>query len=269
MAIGAVLIVSAFARMHAQAASARRQSVYLSAGGLQVVISPDVEGLYVWASAGDATRDKERSFGATFDPAQTLAWVASARAFLDRPLGDSDTGSARVSPVLWASEGGSAYVGRRRDRKGWSSQAVFVIQSDSARVKPVAAAVDETTMRQLLDSLEVVSSRSPVPQHPAAHDSAGEGLLYDHDASLKQNNAPPDYPDKEKSERKEGIVLVRFIIGADGRVDLAAIRVLHSSSPGFLDATLEALTKFRFRPATYQGKPARQAVVMPFVFVGR
>jgi TonB family protein len=266
--IGVVLIVFACGRLHGQGVSGR-QSVYLSGKGLQVVMTPDVEGLYLWASSGDAANNKERSYGALFDPAQALTWVASARAFLDTPLGEKDTGSVRISPVLWGSEGGRAYLGKRRDRKGWSDQRVFVIQSDSARVQPVVAAIDEKLMRQVLDSLEFVSGHAPAPQHPAAHDSAGEGLLFDHIASLRPGTEPPSYPESERSERKEGLVLVRFIIGADGRVDLPTITFLHASSPGFLESTLIALTRFRFSPATLRGKPVRQQVVMPFVFANR
>lgn len=267
-AVGAVLIGVAVGRLDGQSAPGR-QSVYLSGKGLQMVMTPDVEGLYLWASSGDAAANKERSYGAMFDPAQTLAWIASARAFLDSQLGEKDTGSVRISPVLWGSEGGRAYLGKRRDRKGWSDQRVFVIQSDSARVPPVVAAIDEKTMRQVLDSLESVSSHAPAPQHAAVHDSVSEGLVFDHTASLKPGTEPPSYPESERSERKEGLVLVRFIIGSDGRVDLPTITFLHASSPGFLEATLVALTRFRFKPATLHGKPVRQLVVMPFVFANR
>lgn len=62
----------------------------------------------------------------------------------------------------------------------------------------------------------------------------------------------PDYPAREQREGIEGVVRVRVLIGADGRVK--AVTLVNSDSPGFFEATKRrALAKWRFKPATRGG----------------
>jgi protein TonB len=62
----------------------------------------------------------------------------------------------------------------------------------------------------------------------------------------------PDYPASEQRREVEGVVRVRVLIGADGRVK--AVELISSDSPGFFAATKQrALSKWRFKPATRGG----------------
>lgn len=64
----------------------------------------------------------------------------------------------------------------------------------------------------------------------------------------------PAYPPGMIREDREGVVTVRVLIGIDGRVK--AIEALKADAPAFLEATRkQALSKWRFLPATRDGEP--------------
>lgn len=76
----------------------------------------------------------------------------------------------------------------------------------------------------------------------------------------------PGYPAEERRLGLEGLVKVRVLIGTDGRVK--AIEPVSAASPGFFDATRrQALSKWRFRPATRDGVPIERWRVMRVNFV--
>lgn len=62
----------------------------------------------------------------------------------------------------------------------------------------------------------------------------------------------PAYPAGERSAEREGRVVVKVLIGADGRVK--AVEPVTAASPAFFEATKrQALGKWRFKPATRDG----------------
>jgi len=62
----------------------------------------------------------------------------------------------------------------------------------------------------------------------------------------------PAYPADERLAEHEGRVVVRVLVGADGRVK--QVEAVSAASPAFLEATRrQALTKWRFTPATRDG----------------
>lgn len=64
----------------------------------------------------------------------------------------------------------------------------------------------------------------------------------------------PAYPPGMIREEREGAVRVRVLIGTDGRVK--DIQTLRADDPAFLEATRkQALSKWRFLPATRDGEP--------------
>jgi periplasmic protein TonB len=64
----------------------------------------------------------------------------------------------------------------------------------------------------------------------------------------------PAYPPGMIREGREGIVVVRVLIGTDGRV--RALEPVSSDGPAFLEVTRkQALSKWRFLPATRDGEP--------------
>lgn len=64
----------------------------------------------------------------------------------------------------------------------------------------------------------------------------------------------PEYPAAMRRAGKEGQVVVKVLIGADGRVK--DIQLVSSPDPAFFEATRrQALSRWRFKPATRDGIP--------------
>lgn len=64
----------------------------------------------------------------------------------------------------------------------------------------------------------------------------------------------PAYPSAELRAQRDGVVKLRVLIGVDGRVKAA--ESVSATSPAFFEATRrQALSKWRFKPATRGGVP--------------
>ena len=64
----------------------------------------------------------------------------------------------------------------------------------------------------------------------------------------------PDYPAAERRNGSEGVVTVRVLVGADGRVK--SVEQVSAASEAFFVATRrQALSRWRFKPATRDGIP--------------
>jgi protein TonB len=86
-----------------------------------------------------------------------------------------------------------------------------------------------------------------------------------HEARLIGNDLQPPYPASEQRAQREGVVRVRVTIGPDGRV--TAIERLSATSDAFWLATQrQALSRWRFRPATLDGHPVEGSQVMTVQF---
>lgn len=76
----------------------------------------------------------------------------------------------------------------------------------------------------------------------------------------------PDYPPGERRMGREGKVMVRVLVGIDGRV--TQVELLSAASDAFFAATRkQALEKWRFTPATRDGVPQQDWRVMTVTFV--
>ena len=64
----------------------------------------------------------------------------------------------------------------------------------------------------------------------------------------------PPYPDEAKKKQLEDQVIVRYVIGKNGRV--TDVQILdHAREPVFDKVTVEAIKQWRFRPMIKDGKP--------------
>ncbi len=76
----------------------------------------------------------------------------------------------------------------------------------------------------------------------------------------------PAYPSSELREGRDGQVVVRVLVGADGRVK--AIERVSATSDAFFSATRrQALSQWRFRPATRDGAATESWYRMSVTFV--
>lgn len=76
----------------------------------------------------------------------------------------------------------------------------------------------------------------------------------------------PPYPTAEQRMGREGTVQLRVTIGVDGRVR-AVERISATSDDFWRAAERQALTRWRFRPATVDGRPVESTKVMNLRFV--
>ena len=75
----------------------------------------------------------------------------------------------------------------------------------------------------------------------------------------------PPYPASEERNEREGTVRVRVTIGTDGRV--TSVEQVSATSPAFFQATQRhALSRWRFKPATVDGRPVQSSKVLSVTF---
>ena len=78
-------------------------------------------------------------------------------------------------------------------------------------------------------------------------------------------NLQPPYPPRQESAERDGVVRVRVTIGTDGRVK--GIEQLSATNEDFWEATRRhALARWRFRPATVDGRPVESTKQMNVYF---
>lgn len=85
-------------------------------------------------------------------------------------------------------------------------------------------------------------------------------------AALLPRSPLPRYPDVLKTRGLTGGVRIRFVVGADGRVELSTVEILESTHPAFADAVRATLPRMRFRPAKVGNRSVRQLVEFPIGF---
>ena len=88
----------------------------------------------------------------------------------------------------------------------------------------------------------------------------------DEEAVRVANSAAPAYPQVLLSEGVEGVVLVRYVVEANGLADSSSLEVVSATRPEFADAVRAALPHMRFTPARMDERPVRQLVQQPFSF---
>lgn len=90
----------------------------------------------------------------------------------------------------------------------------------------------------------------------------GESFTVDQvDDPVQYINGPlPTYPPALRTAGIEGRVTMRYIVGADGKVEESTIQVLNSTNKAFEAPAIEAIRKSNFKPAKIKGTPVRQLV---------
>lgn len=76
--------------------------------------------------------------------------------------------------------------------------------------------------------------------------------------------AKPNYPSDLKRDGVEGIVAISCVIDENGEV--ISSKVTKSSNPGFEKSALDAISRWKFKPAKKDGKAVKVKVTIPFRF---
>lgn len=103
------------------------------------------------------------------------------------------------------------------------------------------------------------------PAIPAAPEVASAAAGKADSPALLRENPPPTYPRASVRNGERGTVLCRLSIAADGTVE--DVRVLRTSGHPRLDrAAVEALSRWRFQPATVAGRAVPSFLDHPVTF---
>jgi len=82
--------------------------------------------------------------------------------------------------------------------------------------------------------------------------------------AIPQLTPPPQYPPRARELAIEGMVIVEFIVGADGTItDIEKITAPH---PSFKKTVRQTLMKWKFKPAQNNGIPVNQRMRLPLEF---
>jgi protein TonB len=102
----------------------------------------------------------------------------------------------------------------------------------------------------------------------ASHDdgSAYSDNQVEREVQRLPGSPAPRYPESLRSAGVSGEVLLRFIVGTNGRVEPGSIEVVSTPHQAFVDAVRTALLATRFRPAEVGGHAVRQLVEQSFSF---
>lgn len=106
------------------------------------------------------------------------------------------------------------------------------------------------------------------PQRPSliSIDSVYTELQVDTAAARYDGSAAPPYPPTMLDQRKEGQVVIQYVIDSTGRADLASVTVMQSSHDEFANSVRSTLPFMRFRPAKIGPRRVRQLVQQLFSF---
>jgi len=91
-------------------------------------------------------------------------------------------------------------------------------------------------------------------------------LEVDTAAARYDGSAAPPYPPNMLEQRKEGQVLIQYVVDSTGRADLGSITVMQSTHTEFAIAVTATLPHMRFRPAKIGAHRVRQLVQQLFSF---
>ena len=87
------------------------------------------------------------------------------------------------------------------------------------------------------------------------------------DVAVRQQGAANlRYPERLRASNISGTVMMRFVVGTNGRVEMNTVEVIDSPHEEFTDAVKDALKRMRYRPAEVRGTKVRQLVEQNFTF---
>jgi len=61
----------------------------------------------------------------------------------------------------------------------------------------------------------------------------------------------------------QGVVVMRFVVEPDGKVDASSVQVISTTHELFSDASVNVVEKLRFKPGIYKGQPVRVLIQIP------
>ncbi len=132
-------------------------------------------------------------------------------------------------------------------------------------VVPIAAEegeeVDEET-EIAPTSFDRIENLPPPPPPPS--ESSSEFYAFDEPPQLIRY-VPPSYPALARQAGIEGTVLLRVVVGTDGKVESATV-IQSDVTPAMEKAAMAAARQFLFKPAKQRTVPVRASMAVPIRF---
>ena len=132
-------------------------------------------------------------------------------------------------------------------------------------VVPIAAEegeeVDEDT-EIAPTSFDRIENLPPPPPPPS--ESSSEFYAFD-EPPVMIRFVPPSYPALARQAGIEGTVLLRVVVGTDGKVESASV-IQSDVTPAMEKAAMAAARKFLFKPAKQRTVPVRASMAVPIRF---
>jgi TonB family protein len=243
------------------------EPVWLEWDAVKFALTPDSSGTIIWVQSNADRNKKLEVFSAIFEPEVVVAWIDAARSFLRQAPRDGDTLSLRASRRMRLANGAGVYVAQRSQDGKWTPERFIVMERP--RSDPLIVNGDDKSVGEILDSLEAVAMRTPIVAarpEPLSDSTAYDMGAVEKPASADPNNRAPAYPEEARDLNRDGTVILRFVIGVDGKPEMANLRVVFATNKYFLRSVMAALPRMKFYPAEVNGKKVRQQVQMPFTF---
>jgi protein TonB len=111
-------------------------------------------------------------------------------------------------------------------------------------------------------SFDRIENLPPPPPPPS--ESASEFYAFDEPPVLIRY-VPPSYPALARQAGIEGTVLLRVVVGTDGKVESATV-IQSDVTPAMEKAAVAAAKKFLFKPAKQRTVPVRASMAVPIRF---
>lgn len=147
-----------------------------------------------------------------------------------------------------------------------------VVEDEAEFEKPFEDFAEELdrmmTEREAREAEQRTAERAPQPSPPSDVQPLSDGVYPNvppgGTAPVLERRTPPGYPTQARRAGVEGKVLIRAVVRKDGSVDRAEI--LTDQPFGLGEAARRAVQQWRFRPATYQGRPIDVYYTVSFDF---
>jgi TonB family protein len=120
--------------------------------------------------------------------------------------------------------------------------------------------IPEETMIASRETTPVIPEPTP---EPVIREPVLEAFL-DKGRRQYEKRVTPRYPDIYRQTGTQGDVLIEVLVDRDGSIE--NYRVLKSDGDLFMEASLEALGKFQYKPGTISGKPVKFKIIERFRF---
>lgn len=216
----------------------------------------------LWRSTSDTTRTM------TFIPTQTGSVAIQVRGQYEGVVFPRDDGTGFIG-IARSPEGQPAQPGATR-----RYEVLHVVRVDSMTVSvSFSASVSDPGGRSEVWRLDRSGPAEPAPKGQQATppvavlpDTASPKFgdyVYVEELPEAIHRVPPEYPASASAKGLVGTVMVQVLLGKDGLVkDVRVVR----SIPELDALAIEAVKKWRFKPALAKGKPVEVWVGVPIKF---